>query len=312
MQFPKVTRCYQNHHLDSTRWEGYTPRDDDLIVTTSYKSGTTFTQQILYNMLVRSTLNDDELPPVDTASPWVDARFWPVPKEDLIGLLENIGHRRFLKSHLPLDGLPYYENVKYLIIGRDVRDVFMSLVNHYGSYTDISYAAFEHNNPGPPLPRFDGDIKSMWKNWISRGWFDWEQEGYPMWSNMHHTQSYWDYKDLSNFLFLHYADMRADLPATIRRIAKFINHDISDTEVETISAATTFENVREKAVKRAEQKSDEPQFFKGGDATFFFKGNNGRWRDVLDADDLQMYEETKNKVLSPDCAAWLEQGDSSL
>ena len=37
----KRTRIYQNHHLDSTRWERFAPRDDDMVIATSYKSGTT-------------------------------------------------------------------------------------------------------------------------------------------------------------------------------------------------------------------------------------------------------------------------------
>ncbi|MBQ73556.1 MAG: sulfotransferase [Gammaproteobacteria bacterium] len=312
MNIPAVTRVYKNHHLDSTRWESYTPRDDDIIVTTSYKSGTTFTQQILYNMLVRDTQHDDELPEINAISPWVDARFWGITKEDLVPLLEGIKHRRFLKSHLPLYGLPYYEQVKYLIIGRDVRDVFMSMVNHYSNYTDLSYAVLEQDNPGLPFPRYDGDIKAFWKNWITRGWFEWEQEGYPMWANMQHTQSYWEYRHLPNFLFLHYADMRADLPAAVKRIADFIEHDLSEDEISAIVSATDFENVRKKAVAKAKQLEGQPQFFNGGDATFFFKGNNGRWKDVLDEEDLCMYEETKSKVLSEDCAAWLEQGDAAL
>ena len=38
---------YRNHHLDSTRWDGFVPRDDDIFVTTAYKAGTTWTQRIL-------------------------------------------------------------------------------------------------------------------------------------------------------------------------------------------------------------------------------------------------------------------------
>lgn len=38
---PERTRIYQNHHLDSTRWERFAPRDDDIVIATSYKSGTT-------------------------------------------------------------------------------------------------------------------------------------------------------------------------------------------------------------------------------------------------------------------------------
>jgi aryl sulfotransferase len=54
--------------------------------------------------------------------------------------------------------------------------------------------------------------------------------------------------------------------------------------------------------------SDGPEFFRGGFKTFFFKGSNGRWRDLLTADDLTLYEEAKKRVLSPDCAEWLERG----
>ncbi|MCB0172944.1 MAG: sulfotransferase domain-containing protein, partial [Anaerolineae bacterium] len=47
---------------------------------------------------------------------------------------------------------------------------------------------------------------------------------------------------------------------------------------------------------------------KGGANTFFFKGMNGRWRDILSDDELAMYEATKSQVLSLACARWLEQG----
>ena len=47
LKLPEISRTYRNHHLDSTLWREYEPRPGDVIVTTSYKSGTTFTQQIL-------------------------------------------------------------------------------------------------------------------------------------------------------------------------------------------------------------------------------------------------------------------------
>ncbi len=309
---PQVTRTYLNHHLDSSRWENYTPRDDDIIVTTSYKSGTTFTQQILYHLLVGGATDDAALPPVDAASPWVDARFHGESSEELKALLEALPGRRFLKSHLPLDGLPYYKNVKYLIIGRDPRDVFMSLANHYGNYTDLAYAAMAHNNPGLPFPRFEEDIKVLWKNWISRGWFEWESEGYPFWSNLHHTQSYWDFKHLPNFMFLHYNDMRADLPGTIQRIASFIEHPLSSEKLKEVVAATEFESVRQKAIQMTANEKPEERIFAGGSAAFFYKGSNNRWKDVLDEEDMALYEATKNKVLSKDCALWLEGGAETL
>lgn len=44
---PERTRTYQTHHLDSTRWDAFVPRDDDIVITTAYKAGTTWTQRIV-------------------------------------------------------------------------------------------------------------------------------------------------------------------------------------------------------------------------------------------------------------------------
>ncbi|MHA1528982.1 MAG: hypothetical protein ACTSVG_08170 [Alphaproteobacteria bacterium] len=38
---PARSRTYQNHHIDSSRWDGFTPRADDIVIATSYKAGTT-------------------------------------------------------------------------------------------------------------------------------------------------------------------------------------------------------------------------------------------------------------------------------
>jgi aryl sulfotransferase len=52
--------------------------------------------------------------------------------------------------------------------------------------------------------------------------------------------------------------------------------------------------------------------WKDGLGTFFFKGTNGRWRDVLTADELAMYERARTRCLTPDCAAYLEGGRAVL
>lgn len=303
---PQVTHTYINHHLDSTRWEVYQPRDSDIIITTSYKCGTTFTQQIMYNLLIENTADAEVFPQLGTVSPWIDARFFPVSKDRLGPWIESFEHRRFLKSHLPLDGLPYYAQVKYCIVARDPRDVFMSLLNHYGAYTESGYKMLDGEGL-EPMPRYDGDPHALFRNWLTRGWFEWEQEGYPFWSNMHHTQSYWDYRHLPNFLFLHYQDMRNDLPGTVQKIADFIDRPVDKEELDRIVQAVSFEKVKQQAIaESAELTGDE--FFEGGQATFINQGTNGRWHDLLTEEELDLYRTTRDRVLTPDCASWLETG----
>ena len=91
---------------------------------------------------------------------------------------------------------------------------------------------------------------------------------------MHHTQTYWDYKHLANFLFVHYADMRNDLVSSLRQIASFIDMELSAEEFEAIERAVAFERVKEQAVTESEALGDENQVFIGGQATFINKGED--------------------------------------
>jgi aryl sulfotransferase len=317
-ELPLPTRVYQNHHLDSTRWDAYEPRDDDIVISTSIKAGTTWTQSIVRELVVHTMLQSDSvsqahLPAVDNqASIWLDARFRG-PVAEMHQRLAMQPHRRLLKTHLPLDGLPFYPQVKYIIIGRDPRDVFMSLWNHYADYKDDFYARLNEdpNLPGAHFPRCPESIHQFWQEWISRGWFEWEQEGYPYWGNMHHTQTWWQYRHLDNMLFVHYADLLADRRREITRIAHFLEIEVTDSIVEAVVEHTQLSAMRERGTQR-DQESQGHLIFRGGSSTFFNKGTNGRWQDTLTADELAMYEETKSKILTPDCANWLEHGQAGL
>jgi aryl sulfotransferase len=304
---PSVTRVYKNHHLDSTRWDVYAPRAGDIIVSTSYKSGTTWAQQILAWLLRGEA---DAVGEIRAISPWVDACFMGIEKESLRELLAELPDQRFLKSHLPLDGLPYFPEVHYIIVGRDPRDVFMSLHNHYGSYTDLIFEIM--NDPerlvGEPLPACPEDPRELWRDWISRGSFEWESEGFPFWTNMGHTQSYWEYRHLPNFLFLHYSDMLVDLEGAVRKIVAFAGIDASEERIHQTVEETTFARVKQRVEALTDEEDSSRIVFNGGAGTFFNKGINGRWRDVLSQDDIALYEAAKLRVLSPDCAAWLERG----
>lgn len=183
---PNLVHTYQNALIDSTRWHHYTPREDDVIVATSYKSGTTWMQNIVLHLIFLG----QPAPIVYEASPWIGGRFRAI--EEIINQLEAQQHRRCVKTHLALDGLLFFPQVKYIVVGRSPRDVFMSLWNHYSNHTATYYDRMNSipGRMGDPLPPCPPDIHEFWHNWISRGWFEWESEGYPYWGNMHHTQTW--------------------------------------------------------------------------------------------------------------------------
>ncbi len=131
--FPKVEHIYQNHTLDSTRWEQFQPRPDDIVVATTYKSGTTWMQNIVLNLIFQ----DLQIHDINQLSPWLDNCLGPL--DETLSQLEAQQHRRCIKTHLPLDGLRYLPQVKYVYVGRDARDVFMSGWNHYNNYKPEVY-----------------------------------------------------------------------------------------------------------------------------------------------------------------------------
>lgn len=305
-RLPGLVHTYQNHILDSTRWNRFTPREDDIVVATSFKSGTTWMQNIVLQLIFLGR----PVPAVSEASPWLDGRWRPI--DEVIDELEAQQQRRCIKTHLPLDGLLFYPQVKYIVVGRSPRDVFMSLWNHYSSHTG-EYFTRLNNIPGrvgDPLPPCPGDIHEFWRNWISRGWFEWEREGYPYWGNMHHTQTWWDYRRLDNILFVHFNDLLAGLGAEIGRVAAFLEIEVSAGSIAAVAQAVSFSTMKQHSMKTD---TDEGSVFKKGWAkTFFFKGTNGRWKGVLSEDELAQFEKTVAKVLTPDCARWLEQGRAAL
>ena len=96
--WPAKTRELHNAHMDSTIWNRFRFRDDDVIVGTYAKSGTTWTQQIV-GQLVFAGAPDV---PIADISPWLDLRIMP---PDTMERLEAQTHRRIVKTHLPLDAL---------------------------------------------------------------------------------------------------------------------------------------------------------------------------------------------------------------
>ena len=302
LRMPIVKHLYQNHVLDSTRWNFVPLRDDDIVVATSYKAGTTWMQAIVGNLI----FSGQELPaPISELSPFLEFRM--VPLELVLAGLESQRNRRFIKTHLPLDGFPFDPRLKYVYVGRDARDVFMSFWNHYWTFTDETMQLMNliPGRVGGPLPPCPEDVHELWRNWITRGWFEWETEGYPWWSNLHNVQSWWDYRHLENILFVHYADLLADLAGEVRRIARFLEIEVPDDAWPVIVRNCSFAEMKAKGEWFAPN-GGVP--FKDGAQSFFHKGTNGRWREILSAEELALYDVAARRELSPDCRHWLEHG----
>ncbi|MFT4294212.1 MAG: sulfotransferase domain-containing protein [Micropruina sp.] len=144
-----VTRhVYEEGSTDSSRWSAIKLRTDDVIISTPSKCGTTWVQMICA-LLIFGT----ELPGrLTELSPWVDMRLRPLA--DLQSRLSAQQHRRFLKTHTPLDGLPTLDGVTYIVAGRDPRDVAVSMDRHRANLDNSVIAArMPPNSEQRPAPQ---------------------------------------------------------------------------------------------------------------------------------------------------------------
>jgi aryl sulfotransferase len=291
---PIKAREFHNHHFDSTIWNDFRFRDDDIIVASYAKSGTTWVQQILGQLLFDGA---DDLD-VSEMSPWLDLRV--PPKEVKLPAIEAQAHRRFLKTHLPVDALVFSPKAKYLYIARDGRDVVWSMYNHHVRANEAWYGAL-NDTPGLVGPRIEpppDSVRQYFHDWLDR-------DGHPFWPFWENVLSWWEVRDLPNVLLLHYAALKADMPAEIRRIADFLSIEVGKERWPAILEHSSFEYMKAHAQKSAPAGGI---FWEGGAQTFIHKGTNGRWHDVLDAEESRAYENTAREKLGPECAGWLATG----
>ena len=294
---PRKTREIQNHHFDSTIWNDFRFRDDDILIATYAKSGTTWVQQIIAQLL----FNGEEGLEVADMSPWIDLR---IPPADIkLPMVEAQTHRRFLKTHLPVDALVFSEKAKYIYIGRDGRDVLWSLYNHHATANGAWYNAINESpgRVGPLIGRPPSSITRYYHDWL-------DKDGYPWWSFWENIRTWWAIRESPNICLVHFASLIHDMPGEIRRIAEFIETPIDESKWESILLHCSFDYMKANATKSVPLGG---AFWEGGAQTFIHKGTNGRWHEVLDKTEVEKYELRATKELDSDCTHWLATGELS-
>jgi aryl sulfotransferase len=287
--------------MNSRLWDDWKPRDDDIIVATYPKCGTTWTQRIVDLLVFQSAEPRQFL----AASPWLDATFF-APHAVNLATIEAQTHRRYLKSHLPFDALPVYDGVRYIHTARDGRDACLSMHNHQLGMKPEIFANIAANAPKdrpPPRPT-PQDPREYFLQWMD----DAEAEGdtgNPNQPYCEFEQTYWDERRRPNLLMVHYADLKADLEGEMGRISDFLGIATPASLLSELAEAARFETMKSQGDVILPQLRN--GFDRGADR-FLDKGQNGRWKGVLTDADLARYDALARRKLSPSLHAWLHNG----
>jgi aryl sulfotransferase len=293
-KYPTKVREHWHHLLDSTIWNEFPYRDDDIVISAYSKSGTTWVQQIVAQLIWPGAEDIN----VSEVSPWLDCRF--PSREERLKMVEDQTHRRFIKSHLPVDTLVFSPKANYIYIGRDRRDVLWSLYNHHRNMKKEVIQAIDSvpGRVGPPLGEAPSSVIEYFRDWLKR-------DGYPWWPYWNHLLSWWEIKDLPNVMLFHFSNLKRDMPGELRRIATFLEIAIDEAKWDAILEHCSFDYMKAHA---AQSVPFGGSIFEGGAESFMHKGVNGRWKDMLNPEDIERYEQAAREKLGVDCAYWLSTG----
>ena len=291
-------RRYRTVVSDSALWADFPFRAGDVVLSPPPKCGTTW-MQMLCALLIFDTAEFDR--PLTEISPWLDAVTYDTAAT--LATLESQRHRRFIKTHTPLDGLPFHQDVTYICIGRDPRDVMLSFDN---AAANINPDATTPNRldpemvqpPAPdPLDRFrlwaDADLAN-----------DSTSFGVTLANLVNHVRTFWERRDEPQVALFHYADLKADLPGQLRRLADVLSIEVSEHRIGELATAATFGNMRARADELAPGVDHELWL---DNENFFRSGTSGQWRDLLDSAALDSYHHRVAELAPPDLVEWLHR-----
>ncbi|WP_340267699.1 sulfotransferase domain-containing protein [Sphingobium mellinum] len=290
---PRKKQEYTSRFFDSTIWNDLRYRDDDVVVASYAKAGTTLVQQILAQLI----FDMDEEVSVSNISPWLDS-VYPEKKVKL-DLIAAQDHRRVFKTHLPIDALVFSQNAKYIYVGRDGRDIVWSLYDHQVAVSQDARLPLETGAGSsgrlrvvaPPPP----SILDYFDTWL-------EKDGHPFWPFWENVQSWWQARMLPNVLFVHYSDLIADLDEQVRRIAAFVEIPLAQDRLPLILRNCGLDYMRAHAGRYVPHGTG---LWKEDGKAFFNKGQNGRWIDMLPPKANAKFKQRAIAELGIDCARWM-------
>ena len=300
-------RRYRSVVADSARWDGFAFRAGDIVITTPPKCGTTWMQRLVALLV----FDDVELTaPISKISPWLDMQLAPL--DDVLALLDEQRHRRFIKTHTPLDGVPYDDRVTYICVGRDPRDVAISSAHHMANMdVDVFLQARQAavgledlaelgiGRPGPAVPPTPDQQL--------RAWIEDDSDVTPMSLKflVAHLRAGWERRDLPNVLLFHYDDLLTDLTGQLRRLADALDISLPDERLAELAGAATFDAMKSRASQVAP--NTDISLWRDNES-FFHRGTSGQWRDVFSQADQHLYQRRLDQIAPPDLIEWLHSG----
>jgi aryl sulfotransferase len=284
-------RYYDGLFTDTRHWDDFEHRAGDVFICVPPKSGTTWMQSIC-GLLIFGT--PDEKIAYPELSPWIEFRISSKPIESRLAQLSAQTHQRFIKSHSPLDGVPYYEDCTYLIVHRHPLDVHFSMWHHVNNMV-IDHLDHLYTDDT------DANFRSFLSNGLSKVGLD--QPSLELIT--HHLKTARAIAQRPNVHMFHYDTMSQDLYGQMQRVADAIGVSHPPELFGELVAEATFKSMKANALTTAPGA-------KGGlyrdPGSFFNSGKGRKWDGMLDATQIADYYAAIATLLNAEEQRYLERG----
>jgi hypothetical protein len=250
--------------------------------------------------------------PIGRISPWLD--MLTRSEAEVFALLEAQTHRRFIKTHTPLDGVPRHDSVTYIAVVRHPLDVALSDRDHSANMRmeraeELLTAAVGEDRYAPPGTDEPPEDPAEYLRWFI------DNEEPPTGSGPHglddysqQVGTYWQARRDSNVHLFHYADLWADRDAEMRRVASALDIPIDERRWPEFVEAAGLDSMRARA---AETAPDAHMGLWVAPDKFFRSGGTRDWASLLGADDVAHFGE-RLKTLAGHAAEWAAAGRTVL
>lgn len=276
-------------------------RDGDIVISVPAKSGTTWTMNIVYQLLTGGTANFED---IYAEVPWIE--FLGHPQQTHQEVLDRVAamptdRRRAFKTHSAPPAVPFIQNesgqdVKYVVVFRNPEEALVSFRPFLEQHTDEWFDLWEV--PKEALCR--QDFPAFYNDVIDAKGMQGMFFGF--------LAAWWSLREAPNVLFLHYSDMKQDHEATIRKIASFLNIEPSPDQWPTILEYTSFPWMKQHADRFDARTAGKMPILKSG--AMIRKGEAGQAKSDGMTDDIARHLRQVGDQIFSDPAAikWFYEG----
>lgn len=238
------------------RAAAYKPRSEDVFVVTQMRCGTTWMQQLVYEIVHHGygDLTDAGHNHLYAVSCWIDGI-----NSVSLDNAPVVGERptRIIKTHLPTRLCPYNEHAKYIYVARHPVSCFASI------------ADYNRTLLGPLTPSVEKIA-----DWFCSDrmyWLPWPE----------HVAGWWQWAaHRSNVLFVHYEEMTTDFPGVLDRVATFLGLELTADEKRRIKQKCSFQYMKD---NEELFEMSPPNMFSVTGGRFLASGKLARHEDVTPA-----------------------------